>query len=166
MKDAWTWLIANLETVLNLIQLVGIPIAILIYFFNKRKERRDRDYGTYDSLDDKYIDYLQLCLEYPHLDVADIRRDKVPGNTTELSPDDKRAERIMFSVLLSIMERAYLMYKDGWYNVKEEQWNGWEGYIRDWLKRTNFKNALPDLKPGFDQRFVDYLDDLEKQQAK
>jgi hypothetical protein len=164
MRDASSWLITNLETVLKLTQLMGIPIAILLYLFNKRKERRDKDYGTYDSLDDKYIDYLKLCLQYPHLDVADIPRPNAAESAAaELTPEQQRDELMVFSVLLSIMERAYLMYKDRWYNVKEVQWNGWEDYIRGWLDRPNFRRALDELLQGFDQRFVDYMEDLKKQ---
>ena len=161
MGDAWNWLITNLETVLNFTQLIGIPIAILIYINNKRMERRDKDYGTYDSLDDKYIDYLKLCLEYPALDVADIPRRELAASAAVLTPEQRHAELMMFSILLSIMERAYLMYKDRSYKVREKQWLGWDEYIRTWLERTNFKAALPDLLPGFDGRFVDYLIGLQ-----
>lgn len=158
MKDAWTWLIENLETVLNFTQLIGIPVAILLYINNKRKERRDKDFGTYDSLDDKYIDYLRLCLEHPTLDVADIPRPQVAAAVT---PEQRQAELIMFSILVSIMERAYLMYKDRSYKVREKQWEGWNDYIKDWLKRPNFREALlVQLLPGFDERFVAYVEDL------
>jgi hypothetical protein len=161
MKDAWTWLIANLEIVLNLTQLFGIPIAILLYINNKRKERRDKDYGTYDSLDDKYIDYLKLCLEHPALDVADIRRPE----PTQLTTEQKHAELMMFSILLSIMERAYLMYKDRSYKVRKKQWEGWEDYIREWLRRPNFSAAVDELLHGFDERFVNYVEKLKQERG-
>lgn len=154
--ETWNWLLVNLDTILKVTQLIGIPVAILLYIFNKRNERRDKDYGTYDSLDDKYIDYLNLCLQYPMLDVSDIPKDQPP----ELTPDQRHSELMMFSILLSIMERAYLMYKDRSYNVRQKQWEGWNGYIRDWVTRANFRNALPQLASGFDSRFVAFLHEI------
>lgn len=148
----WIWLVANLETILKFTQLIGIPVAIILYVLNKRKERRDKDYGTYDRLDDKYTDYLKLCLDYPDLDVADAPRPVGP-----LNQDQQHRELIMFSILVSIMERAYLMYKDRSYKVREQQWAGWEAYIEQWGKRQNFRTALPRLAFGFDERFVSYL---------
>jgi len=148
-----TWLLANLETILRVFQLVGIPVAIGLYMVNKQKERRDKDYGTYDTLDDKYIDYLKLCLDYPDLDVGDTPK----ANVGVLSPEQQQRELVMFSILVSIMERAYLMYEDRSYRVREQQWAGWETYIEQWGRRANFKSALPQLCLGFDERFVKYL---------
>lgn len=147
------WLFDNLETILKITQLIGIPVAIILYVINKQKERRDKDYGTYDTLDDKYIDYLTLCLEYPDLDVADTPR----ANTGPLNETQQHCQLIMFSILVSIMERAYLMYLDRSYRVREQQWAGWEAYIEQWGLRDNFRNALPALASGFDERFVGYL---------
>ena len=148
----WIWLVTNLETILRFTQLIGIPVAIVLYALNKRKERRDKDYGTYDTLDDKYIDYLKLCLEYPDLDIVDTPRSVAP-----LNQDQQHRELVMFSILISIMERAYLMYQDRSYKVREQQWVGWEAYIEQWGKRDNFRNALRKLATGFDKRFVCYL---------
>ncbi len=58
-----------LEMLSYIATILGIPLALLLFWDEKRKERRDREYGTYDALDNKYIEFLQLLLEYPHLDV-------------------------------------------------------------------------------------------------
>jgi hypothetical protein len=49
----------------NIATILGIPIAIILFINEKRKERRDREYGTYNALDEKYLDYLKLCMENP-----------------------------------------------------------------------------------------------------
>ncbi len=74
-----------------------------------------------------------------------------------LTPEDRYRERVIFSILISIMERAYLMYADRSYRVRQEQWDGWDGYIEDWCNRPNFAAVLPHLAPGFDERFGNYL---------
>lgn len=46
----------------TIVSILGIPIAILVFVNEKRKERRDREYGTYHALDEKYLEYLGLCM--------------------------------------------------------------------------------------------------------
>jgi hypothetical protein len=142
-----------LDFIVKIFQLIGIPVAIVLYMVNKRKEVRDRDYGTYDTLDDKYIDYLKLCLDYPDLDVADTPK----ANMGVLTPGQQYREWVLFSILISIMERAYLMYLNTSFQVRTDQWDGWEDYLEEWGKRENFRRALSKLASGFDERFVKYL---------
>ena len=70
------------EILANIATLLGVPIAIWLFANEKRRERLDREYGTYDALDEKticscissrskWIDYIQLCLEYPDIDLYD-----------------------------------------------------------------------------------------------
>src|SRR5712692_9201601 len=97
-----------LDYSVKLTQLIGIPVGIILYVLNKRRERIEREYGTYNALDERYIDYLKLCMGHPDLDVADTPRE----NTGAMNADQQHRELVMFSILLSIMERAFLMYKD------------------------------------------------------
>ena len=66
----WTdligWLLEQNEVLgawASVVQLIGIPVAIGVYGLNKRRERLDREYGTYHALDDKYIEYLKLAVK-------------------------------------------------------------------------------------------------------
>lgn len=142
-----------LDYAVKLVQVIGIPVGIILYFLNKRKERLEREYGTYNALDEKYIDYLKLCLDNPDLDGADIPKTE----TVPLTEAQRYRELVMFSILLSIMERAFLMYKDKSENVRQAQWRGWESYIRTWCTRPNFANALPKIEAQFDEDFIAYL---------
>jgi hypothetical protein len=146
----------TLDYLVKLTQLVGIPVGIALYAMNKRKERLEREYGTYNALDEKYIDYLTLCISHPNLDVADIPHEPAK----ELDADQRRLELVMFSILVAIMERAYLMYQDKSDAVRKAQWKGWDLYIRDWSRRKNFAAAVPLLKQQFDENFCLYLDEI------
>jgi len=101
--------LADLQQILQLISsitsIIGIPIGIYLFYDAKRKEQRDREYGTYNALDKKYIEYLKLCLQNPDLDVFDIPLKPVRKPT----PEQARREEIILAILLSILERAYLM---------------------------------------------------------
>ena len=143
----------TLDILAKITQLVGIPIGIIVYALNKRRERLDREYGTYNALDEKYVDYLKLCLDNHDLDVADIPNARIGP----LSPEQQHRELVMFSILIAIMERAYLMYKDKSDAVRRAQWEGWNAYIVDWCHRPNFALAAPGLSQEFDRRFCKYL---------
>ncbi len=146
----------TLDYLVKLAQLVGIPVGIALYVINKRRERFEREYGTYNALDEKYIDYLTLCMNHPDLDVADTPRREVK----ELDTEQQHRELVMFSILIAIMERAFLMYSDKSSAVRKVQWKGWDSYIRDWCGRKNFAVALPLLKQQFDEDFCAYLDEI------
>ena len=42
---------ATLDSLVKITQLIGIPVGIVLYGINKRRERIAREYATYDSLD-------------------------------------------------------------------------------------------------------------------
>jgi hypothetical protein len=145
----------QLEYLLKVTQLIGIPVAVVIFFISKRRERLDREYGTYDALDNKYMDYLKLCLDNPDLDVADQPRQCPP-----LTADQQHREKIVFTMLVSIMERAFLMYQGKSDQIRAAQWSGWDAYIRDWSRRANFAAVFPSLRSQFDTKFVSYTEQL------
>ena len=132
---------------------VGVPAGLLQYFLTVKKEQQDREYGTYNALDEKYIEFEKLCLQRPYLDVFDIP-DKVPAALTE---PQKKEEVIAFTILFAIFERAYLMYSDGSTAIKQRQWSGWDEYIRRFCKRENFRRAWVLSGNTFDTTFQHYM---------
>lgn len=152
----------NLEMMLNIavaiVNLVGAPVAIVLFILTKRRERIEREYGTYNSLDEKYIDYLQLCVQHPNLDVFDV---PLPGYKP--TPELHWQELQIFSVLIAVLERTYLMYRDKSRAVRESQWKGWEAYMKDWASRQNFRDAWEQLKGQFDCGFEKHMETLLSQ---
>ena len=60
-----------LEDLSYVVTLLGVPLAIFVYLKEQRHLRDEREYGTYDALDQKYIEVQQLCLDHAELDVFD-----------------------------------------------------------------------------------------------
>lgn len=145
----------HLQIAAHVVTILSLPGAILIYYREKRRERLDREYGTYNALDDKYIDFLKLCAEHPELDIFEI-----PIGTDRKEPLAERQELILYTMLISILERAYLMYSDQCTEIKARQWNGWHDYALDYCRRTGFRNAWRKIGSGFDLEFCSYIDDL------
>jgi len=134
----------------------AIPWALIEFFRTKRKEQLDREYGTYDALDQKYLEFQRLCLEYPYLDVFDIPDAK----PVKLNKQQKKEELIAFTMLFSIFERAYLMYYDQSTEIKKKQWSGWKEYIIKYCNRENFRRAWKISGNTFDADFQMFMQEL------
>lgn len=146
---------ANLATIVDLITLLGVPTAICVYSMEQRQRRMEREYGTYDALDDKYIELQQLCLNHVELDVFDTPYD----TPRELSEQQKKQEDAILYIRIAIFERAYLMYKRSRSKgIRKNQWAGWEIEIREWLERENFRALWALNRQYFDQEFIEFFD--------
>lgn len=144
-----------LEVLSKLVIICGFPFAYYQYRKAKEKEKRDREYGTYHALDEKYIEFQKLCLQYPYLNVFDIP-DALPA---ELNAEQKKEELILFTMLFSIFERAFLLYTDPQQTsaIKEKQWVGWDSYISSYCNRENFLSAWEISGSTFDTEFEKYM---------
>jgi len=145
-----------LDVIGKLIVVFGLPFGLYQYIITKRKEKRDREYGTYDALDEKYIEFQKLCLDHPDLDVFDVP-DKTPK---QLNAKEKKEELILFTILFSIFERAYILYNDESSEIKEKQWTGWKHYIQSYCKRNNFMQAWKESGTTFDIRFQTFMSEV------
>ena len=146
-----------LEILSHIVVIFGFPIAYFQYIIAKKREKRDREYGTYNALDEKYLEFQQLCLEYPHLDIFDIP-DSTPKR--ELNETEKKEELILFTMLFSIFERAYLLYTDQYSSIRKKQWTGWHTYIKSFCKRQNFLDAWKKSGATFDTEFESYMNNI------
>jgi hypothetical protein len=149
LKDVFEFL-SSVATVL------GVPIAIILFYIEKRRERRDRIQRIHEIPNTRYIDYLKLCLDHPELDIFDLKSPSQP------SPENKKKEWIAFTILISMMEAAYLLYREHPDKTTNSQWPGWEEYIQWWMSRRNFSSAWGKLSPQFDGEFVNYINCLPR----
>lgn len=150
----------NIKDLLEILQyiavILGIPIALVQYISSERNQRHDKEYAAYNALDEKFIDYLKLCLNHPNLDVFDVPDNKLNASIKNQNKD----EIIIFTVLFSIFERAYTMYFDQRKKIRKEQWNGWERYIIEFSRRSNFKDAWKISGETFHEKFQNYMNDI------
>lgn len=133
--------------------IIGLPIGLYKYFQTKKKEQLNWEYTTYNALDEKYLEFQRLCLSHPELNIFDIP-DKNPKPLNDMSPQEKKEELIAFTMLISIFERAYLMYHDQTTHMKAKQWKGWKEYIISYSRRENFIRAWEISGGTFDEDFT------------
>lgn len=140
------------ELMSYVVTVIGLPLAIAVFLFEQRKERENEEEEVYQLLSDNYQDFLKVALENPDLRL--FSKDATP------SLSDEQAERqlIIFSMLMSLFERAYLLlYEDKMSPKQARRWNSWEDYIQDWCANEDFCSYLPRLLKGEDPGFVRYV---------
>ena len=70
-----------------------------------------------------------------------------PACTLELNPEQKERRYALFSILVSIFERAYmLVYEDTMSRQTTRLWQSWEDYMREWCRRADFRERMIDAK--------------------
>ena len=143
-----------LEMATFVITIFGVPVAMIIYLNEQKLQRDEREYGTYDALDEKYIELQQLCLEYSGLDIFD-----TPYETPKkLTEEQEKQEEAILLIRISIFERAYLMYQKASTKATRDQWEGWDIEIKEWLERKNFRKIWDIHGQYYDKAFFQYLD--------
>lgn len=144
-----------LEVLTFIITILGVPAAIFVYLKEQKNQRLEREYGTFDSLDEKYIEIQQLCIEHPGLDVFD----SPFSNPKVLSEEQKKQEEAILLIRISIFERAFLMYQRTTSHSQKDQWDGWEVEIIEWFSRANFRDVWKEHGAYFDKSFFEYFND-------
>jgi hypothetical protein len=132
---------------------LGLPMAIFVFLYEQRKERENEDEEVYQLLSDNYQDFLKVALEHP-----DLRLFSTNG-ASELTEEQEERLLIIFSMLTSLFERAYLLlYDEDMTDKQARRWNSWEDYILEWCYKPHYRAALPKLLVGEDPSFTHYIE--------
>ena len=148
------------EILSYIVTVVALPFAIIIFVIEQRKERRNEEEEIYQRLSDEYREFLKLVLDNSDLQL--LRRDRI---RQDLTPQQSERRFAVFGILVSLFERAYLLvYEEKMDKQTRRLWRSWEDYIREWLQRPDFREALPELLHGEDEDFTRYIEDLAEQE--
>ncbi len=127
---------------------IGIPLAIMTFITQERKERQAEQEEIYDKLMDHYAEIQEKLFEYPELDQHD---------TPPTDQEAYRRQRILYEMLVSLFERAFILLYGETDPAYTRMWNSWLDYIDSWASRPNFRALLPDMMKGEDPDFVDFM---------
>jgi len=146
------------ELLSYVVVLIGVPLGLAQYVRSVSSQRRTREYETYSATDDHFISYMLLCLDNPELDVFDVS----DAELQRAGMGEKKREVIAFTLLFSILERAFLMYSDFSRDTptatQKIQKDAWDGYLEDFARRGNFQKAWELSGHRFDERFQVHVD--------
>lgn len=150
-----------LEFLSYLVTVVGLPFAIIVFIWEKRRERQNEEEEIFQRLTDEYMDFLKLLLD--NADLQMLRRSAVE---LELNAEQQERKFALFGILISIFERAYmLVYEDKMDRQTRRLWQSWEDYMSEWCRRADFREALPGLLQGEDEDFQRYITRLAAEEA-
>lgn len=149
MSQEWhdLWEVASF-----IVTTLGLPVAILFFAWEQRKERNNEEEEAYQLLSNAYNEFLKVVLANPDLQLR--------SNEPLVDPGAEQKERmlVIFDMLVSLFERAYLV---AWHpkmgETEARRWNSWDDYMREWCRREDFHNALPHLLRGEDPEFQHYI---------
>ena len=130
----------------------GLPFAIWVFLVQQRAERENEDEEAYLHLADAYNDFLKVVLAHSDLQ---LRTATALPNPT---PEQHERMMIIFDMLVSLFERAYLVaWKPSMSPTEQRRWNSWDDYMREWCQREDFARTLPFLLRGEDPGFQAYI---------
>jgi hypothetical protein len=146
------------ELLSYIVTVIGLPLAIFVFLYEQRKERDNEEEEVYQLLSDSYQDFLRIALENPDLRLFS------ETETPALSEEQRERMYIVFNMLISLFERAYLLlYEDDMNERQLRRWRSWEDYMREWCQRADFRALLPRLLQGEDPGFVACIKGLSGQ---
>lgn len=145
------------ELLSYVVTVFGFPLAICAFIWQERKERENEDEEVYLMLSEAYTDFLKLVMQNPDLKL------RSQCDTSNFNDEEKERAQVMFEILISLFERAYLLaYEDKMDNKQQRRWASWDDYMQEWCKRDDFRMMLPRLLHGEDPDFSAYIMNLSR----
>jgi hypothetical protein len=97
MFDRETW-----EFLSYVVTVFGLPLAIIVFIYEQRRERANEEEEIYQRLSDEYTNFMKLVLEN-----ADLRL--FSAEKVELTAEQRERKWTMFNILVALFERAYIL---------------------------------------------------------
>jgi len=149
------------ELLSYIVTVIGLPVAIAIFIYEQRKERDNEEEEVYQLLSDAYTDFLKLVLENPDLKL------RSQAATPNLTEEQQERMLVIFEMLISLFERAYLTAFDEKMTAKQQRrWHSWDDFMREWVRREDFRHLLPRLLHGEDPDFAIYIKRLADEESR
>lgn len=163
IRKAHLRIVMNIQTwelLSYMVTVFGLPVAMAVFLFDKRKERIAEEEEVYAALANSYQDFLRLAIENADLRLMSKTR------TDELNPEQRERMRAIFGLLIALFERAYLLLYDTDLTGKDaRRWRSWEDFMQEWCGRDDFREAIPELLLGEDPEFASYIRKLAEEMS-
>lgn len=137
---------------LQLMQSVGIIVAIGFTLYQIVRFRTESERTRYLESDRRYVDWVKIAIEMENpplgYDMSLVQHFLSLGGT--------KNELLFYDMLFATWESSYLLYK----TKQKAQWMGWEKWIRAFfIGQQRCLLAWEIAGRYYDQHFVDYVED-------
>src|SRR5258705_13807713 len=117
MDTRETW-----EVLSYVVTVIGLPLTIIMFIYEQRKERQNEEEEIFQRLSDEYREFLKLVL-----DNADLHLLRRESSRSEFTEEQKERRLAIFGILISLFERAYLLvYEEKMDKQTRRMWQSWE----------------------------------------
>lgn len=142
-----------LEGLSYLVTILGFPTAIVVFVYEERKRRANEESELHRNLSEEYDTFLRMVM-----DNADLLLMSQATPPQPLSQEQKERTEIVFRMLVSLFEKAYIiLHSENMNSDALRRWLSWEDDMMEWCRREDFRTALPDLLEGEDDEFSNYI---------
>lgn len=139
--ESWDWdRAANIATAVSLPLGVGV-LGLTVYQYQKERAR-----NAFAMANDRYLEFLRLCLD----------NWKAEAFESNAASENDHRRNVIFAVLITAMEAAFVQYHSADRTVRGKQWAGWAKYIDAWLEDPRFREAVAD-GDQYDEDFGAYV---------
>lgn len=148
MFDRETW-----ELLSYIVTVFGLPMALLVFIYEQRKDRQNDEEEVFQRLSDEYSDFLKLVLKH-----ADLHLFRQTTDGPALNEEQLERKYLIFGLLVALFERAYLLVYEPHMNRKNQRlWLTWDDYMREWCRREDFRTIMIPHLHGEDPEFQLYI---------
>lgn len=159
--NALSWLSTHssaIQAFSALVGTVGIPFILMMFFIDRRREQRIREFETYNDLGERYVEYQRHASEHTELDLS---WHSQAFNQRPLTREELVHQALMYEVLTDLLVRAFHAHEWLRGDLAKRKWREWELWIRD-LCRIPAYRAFWETNPDgpsewFDPKFVKYM---------
>jgi hypothetical protein len=156
------------ELVASLAVIFGVPVALIEVQLhrtetmeNAKRARIDAAERIYLEVDARNEEFVKHCIEHPRLDCYSVPR----TDEIKLSADEKVQQAMIYADLSDLFEVVYVRYHKSETNPEVrklfmDEWQGWDTYIKKFLRRPAFRRVWFEIKDEYDQRFQAYMDTI------
>jgi hypothetical protein len=145
----------SLEGAAALVSIVAIIPAALIFTINQLHQNGLLRDENHKYVTERWHVFLDKCITLPELRLE--YGDPVPAE--ELGPDKVYQRDVLFDLLTSIFERAYVTYAKQWSSHRRRQWRGWDKYVDLYISRSDYQEWWLRVPFRDDRGFLRLSDD-------
>src|SRR5262245_34445858 len=135
-----------LEGVVSVVTIAGLAFAYYTFTQERARSRQQRRDQVFDELDQRYVEFMRLCVDHPDLDVMEL---PLP-EPREPTPTQLRREYALLAILISLFESAEVMYRDQDSDVRKAQFEGWRTLMKSYANRPGFRRVWGSIGTQFD----------------
>lgn len=126
------------ERIATATAVLGGAASVIIFLRNQNAATKEARLSRYDSVSRSYIEFQTLCLNHPTLGTS--WYGLTAPQQDPLSPEDQIRRDILFDILTSTLERAFITYRNAPASIKASQWPGWLAFARGYAERDDYRN--------------------------